>query len=146
MLYSNVVKNSRIYFTLIILSSLNLTCQNYFNKPKETAQENVVNQDSLLFLSTMQNHLDAVSNKDLETLKTTLSPNGEMQLILPGEEIIHTSAKFLEFHEEWFKETTWTFETKILNTAIGQDFGMAITEIVYREPYREGMPYFNRMI
>lgn len=98
------------------------------------------------FVATMQKHLDAVSNKDLETLTSTMSPNGNMQLILPGEEIIHTAQGFLDFHQEWFQDTSWTFDTKILNTEIGQDLGIAITEIVYREPDRAGVPYFNRMI
>jgi hypothetical protein len=69
-----------------------------------------------------------------------------MQLILPNQEIVYTADKFIEFHEEWFKDTTWTFETKILNSEVDARIGMATTEIIYREPDRNGKPYFNRMI
>lgn len=132
-------------FPLVLSLCLSIFSCNDATQHKDTTEENPKNQNSL-FISTMQKHLDAVTNKDLETLKSTMSPNGEMQLILPGEEIMDTSEKFLEFHKEWFKDTTWTFETKIVNTDIGKDFGMAITEIIYREPNRDGGPYFNRMI
>tara|TARA_R110000751_G_scaffold137079_2_gene240368 strand:- start:152379 stop:152927 length:549 start_codon:yes stop_codon:yes gene_type:complete len=98
------------------------------------------------FLAVMQKHLDAVSNRDLGALRETMAPNGQMQLILPGSEIIDGVEGFMNYHKEWFAAPDWTFETKILNTEIGQDLGMAITEIIYREPLRDGAPYFNRMI
>tara|TARA_R110002073_G_scaffold57778_4_gene146683 strand:+ start:89657 stop:90028 length:372 start_codon:yes stop_codon:yes gene_type:complete len=94
----------------------------------------------------MEKHLDAVTNRDLETLRSTMSPNGNMQLILPSTEIINKVDGFMKYHEDWFSDPSWTFETKILNTEIGEFMGMAIVEIVYREPDRDGGPYFNRMI
>lgn len=98
------------------------------------------------FVQTMQKHLDAVTNRDLVALKSTMAPTGEMQLILPGTEIINTVDGFMDYHKVWFSDSTWTFETKILNTRVGRDMGMAITEIIYREPDRDGQPYWNRMI
>jgi len=97
------------------------------------------------FVATMQKHLDAVTNRDLATLKSTLLPTGKMQLILPSTEIIDSVSGFLDYHEAWFQDTMWSFETKILNTDIGEQFGIAIVEIVYSEPERDGKPYFNRM-
>jgi ketosteroid isomerase-like protein len=97
-------------------------------------------------LVTMEQHLDAVSHKDLTALAATLSPAGKMQLILPNQEIVYTTEKFLEFHEEWFKDTTWTFETEILSSEVGTRLGAATCEIMYREPDRNGKPYSNRMI
>lgn len=98
------------------------------------------------FKATMQRHLDAVSGRDLPTLAATLSADGKMQLILPGTEIMQTTTEFLEYHREWFQDTTWSFETEILNVRVGDRIGMAVTEVVYREPERDGEPYFNRMI
>ncbi len=103
-------------------------------------------QNEMFFVETMQKHLDAVTNKDLAALKSTLSPNGNMQLILPQTEITNTVDAFMKYHEDWFAaQIPWTFETQILNTQIGETFGIAITEIVYREPERDGKQYFNRM-
>ncbi|RMA64861.1 YybH family protein [Ulvibacter antarcticus] len=110
------------------------------------ASEMPSEENSKMFIETMQTHLDAVTNRDLETLKQTLSPNGNMQLILPGTETTNTVDEFMQYHKDWFASPNWTFETKILNTEIGTEMGMAVTEIVYREPLRDGKPYFNRMI
>lgn len=98
------------------------------------------------FNNTLNKHLNAVVNRDLEALKSTLSPEGKMQLILPSMEIVENVDGFMAYHEEWFKDSTWTFETKVLNTEVGPQYGFAIVEIVYREPDRDGGPYFNRMI
>lgn len=135
----------KILFTLsiaILLTACSTPPKPEGSKPIDAA----VNRKA--FVSKMQQHLNAVSNKDLATLESTLSPDGNMQLILPGAEITHTAKEFVDYHRTWFQDTTttWSFETKILNTEIGDDIGMAITEIVYREPERDGKPYFNRMI
>jgi|GEM_PF-1570780 len=129
--------------TLIVLFMLGVFLQG------QTSTENVKSLDTdneQRFVERMQEHLEAVSNKDLTTLKSTLSPEGDMQLILPNTEILYSVEKFMEYHQAWFQDTTWTFETKILSTEIGEKVGIAITEIMYREPERNGKPYFNHMV
>lgn len=37
-------------------------------------------------------------------------------------------------------------ETKIVNVKVGDKIGMAVTEAMYREPNRNGSPYFNHMM
>lgn len=108
-------------------------------------EQSTSKHDKQEFIATLQKHLDAVSNKDIATLKSTLSPEGKMQLILPRSEISNSVDSFLDYHTEWFQDTSWTFETKILNTEIGNTLGLAIVETMYREPERNGQPYFNRM-
>lgn len=136
----------RTLIPLCLLSCLILLACTAKPSPEQITQEKAANK--LAMTTLMQKHLDAVSNKDIKTLAATLAPDGQMQLILPSSEIKESSKAFIDFHEGWFKDTAsaWTFETKILNTEVGRDLGMAITEIVYREPERDGKPYFNRMI
>ncbi len=129
-------------YILIFLSIIFQSCDTNQNSAIVQEEEGLNDE---LFISTMQKHLDAVTNRDLSTLESTLSPDGKMQLILPGSEIMNTSKAFMDYHREWFEDTTWAFETKILNTEIGENMGIAITEIIYREPERNGKPYFNRM-
>lgn len=130
---------------LIVLSFI---CSLISCKENNVSNDNKyqIEQNEINFIETMQTHLNSVSNRDLSTLKSTMHPSGKMQLILPGTEIINGVDGFMEYHKNWFDEINWTFETKILNTGIGDRFGMAITEVVYREPERNGKPYFNRMI
>lgn len=133
---------------LILLSGLILlpACGEKDNAPTNTETEEHSANSVADFTASMQRHLDAVSNRDLQNLAATLSADGKMQLILPGAEIMQTTDEFLEYHQEWFQDTTWSFETEILNVRVGDRIGMAVTEVVYREPERDGVPYFNRMI
>ncbi|MCB0496931.1 MAG: nuclear transport factor 2 family protein [Cyclobacteriaceae bacterium] len=116
----------------ILLGAKSCTCPSSEKEEKE-------------FLKTLQIHLDAVSNKEYNTLEKTLSPSGKMELILPQSKITYTSKEFLDMHKEWFQDTTWTFETKILNSKVDGNLGIATVEILYKEPDRNGKPYFNRM-
>lgn len=139
------------FTTLFCVASITLnSCNSVSEEKKETAisEENTNKanlNNELKFTQTLQNHLDAVSNKDLKSLQSTLSPDGTMILILPGSETTTTVTEFMDYHKEWFAIPDWTFETEILHIDIGDNFGMAITEIIYLEPNRDGVPYFNRM-
>lgn len=110
------------------------------------SQEDIQQKDQAAFTAALEKHLQAVSSKDLVSLESTMSPDNKMQLILPGSEIIHSADSFLRFHETWFQDTSWTFETKILSTEVGSQFGLAVADVMYREPERNGVPYFNHMI
>lgn len=99
-----------------------------------------------LFSSVILKHLSAVKNKDFITLKSTMSPKGNMELIQPGSEIVYSVDGFMKFHQEWFDVPNWTVNTKILSTDIGDRIGVATTEFLYKEPERNGKPYFNRLI
>jgi len=97
------------------------------------------------FTAVLEKHLTAVSQRDLSTLESTLSPTGEMYLILPQTPTTTTAEEFLESQGMWFQDTVWTFETKILNTIVEDNLGIAIVDAMYREPERNGVPYFNHM-
>lgn len=124
---------------ILIFTSLLFACVQQ-DKPEQDA---LTEREKVLHL--MQKHLAAVSNKDLNALAETLPPDGQMQLILPGSEIKDSVAGFLQFHADWFNSPNWTFETEILNATVGQQLAMVVVQIIYREPLRDGKPYFNRM-
>jgi len=104
-------------------------------------------QDSIEFNTSLEKHLNSVSNKDMETLKTTLlEPNELMILILPNGSLTTTSKEFLAIHEDWFKDTTWTIDFVITYSNNSNNFGIALVESIYKEPDRNGKPYFNKML
>ena len=141
------MKSNLLFILLLIALTISCTPKKEAEPSKDMAAEmkaSALNKASMESL--MQKHLDAVSNRDLQSLESTLTPEGNMQLILPGSEIIKSNEAFMQYHKEWFEDTTWTFDTKILNSKAGNILGMAVTEIIYREPERDGLPYFNRMI
>ncbi len=99
-----------------------------------------------MMLSAMNMHMKAISDRDLIVLKSTLSPQGNMQLLLPGLEIIDKVDGFMEYHREWFEEKNWSFDYRILNSEVGETMGMVLVSFTYKEPDRDGKPYFNRMV
>lgn len=139
------MKNLTLIF---LLTSLLYSCQNQPDPrpiPKERSEAHKLAEKNKME-ALMQKHLDAVTNRDLATLKSTMHPDGKMQLLLPGTEIIDGVDGFMKFHSGWFSDTItqWSFETKILNSEVGENLGMVITELTYREAERNGKPYFNR--
>jgi len=111
----------------------------------ELANTTNLAENEAQFTAVLQKHLDAVTNKDLKTLESTMAPNGKMELIQPSSETVYGVDGFMNFHKEWFAVPNWTFTTKILSKDVGQLIGVATVEIRYQEPERNGKPYFNRM-
>jgi len=137
----NIRKNLKNLSILLLSVMLITSCSNQIHHDKINQAKN-----KKMFITILTKHLKAVTNRDLESLLSTMSPTGEMQLIVPQTEVLTSVDAFMNYHKEWFAAPNWTFETKILNTKVFDDFGMAIVEIIYREPQRNGVPYFNRMI
>jgi len=138
------MKKTTLFFNLLLLLVFFLSCKEEVTvKPQAVVQDKTLNKE--MALGVMQKHLNAISNRDLETLESTLSPEGTMQLILPGTEIIEKTSGFMEYHREWFQSTNWTIDSKILNSDICESIAVSVVESVYKEPERDGKPYFNRM-
>lgn len=111
-------------------------------KPTKTSSE----ENKATFIQALTTHLDAVSQRDLPTLEATLSPKGDMHLILPQSKMTSTVKGFMDYHRAWFEGGgEWTLDNKIVYTNVGEDLGFAVVEAVYKEPERDGKPYFNRM-
>lgn len=137
------MKKAILCIKLLLLVVFFFSCKEEALKPQAVVQNKILNKE--MVIGVMQKHLDAISNRDLETLEGTLSPEGTMQLILPGTEIIEKASGFMDYHREWFKTTNWTIDSKILNSEVGESMAMAVVESMYKEPERDGKPYFNRM-
>jgi hypothetical protein len=97
------------------------------------------------FRLVLEKHLEAVANKNFTQLKETVPENGELVWILPNGGSFMKVEEFLENHEAWFQDTSWTMTTKIVQADWGQDYGTAVVEADLREPERNGKPYFHRM-
>ena len=134
--------------TILLLLVLSIFSCNNTTKPIVKVDVKAIQEaNKKAFHFVLNKHLEAVPNKNLEAMKRTLTPNGNMQLILPSTEPTYTNADFMQYHKDWFAaDLEWSFTAKVLNTSIGKTHGMAIVEVVYSEPLRNGKPYFNKMI
>lgn len=134
----NIMKTSKLTVIAILLFSILCSCNNSskFDAKKNEAQ----------IRNTLNTLLTAIENRNIDALTSTMSPSGKMELILPNTEITYSVDEFVNLHKKWFKDTTWTIQTKILSIKPGQYIGTATTEAIYREPNRNGKPYLNHII
>ncbi len=138
--------NSKTSSQIIIAVLIFLMITSCSEKSNKKLNDSTKEKSEGTFHQTLNMHLSAIIDKDLPALKSTLSPDGKMMLIMQGTEIINSVDGFLNFHETWFQDSLWSMETKTLRTEVGEWVGFAVTESIYREPERNGKPYFNRMI
>ncbi len=133
----------RNYTGIILLLVLFISCD---KKDTTTNEENNRKKNEVAAKVTLKTLLKSIEEKDLESLKTTMPPTGKIELIMPGRAISHSVDEFVTLHQNWFKDTTWTMQTNILNLRIDQNIAFATTDAVYKEPERNGNPYSNHMI
>jgi ketosteroid isomerase-like protein len=138
------MKKILVLFALVLFTSIYISCKEAPKKQIEAVVQNQASNNEMA-IAVMEKHLKAVSNRDIETLASTLSPDGDMLLILPETEIIEKASGFIENQSEWFETTNWTFETQILHSEVGETVASMVVEAIYKEPERDGKPYFNRM-
>ena len=102
-------------------------------------------ENSKLFHATLRKHTAAVAARDIETLETMMSPDGVMHLMRPNTPVVYTTEKYLKYHRSWFQDTSWNLKSTITDSEVGDNMGMAITELMYEVPDRNGKPYWNQM-
>lgn len=134
-----------LFLYSICLSVVFLSCKGEPEKKRIAGTpDSALNKE--LLLTSMNTHMRAIADRDLKVLQSTLSPQGNMQLILPGMEIIEKVDGFMEYHREWFAAKDWSFDYSILNSEVGETKAMVILSFIYKEPERDKKPYFNRMV
>lgn len=132
----------RSLFGILVIVGLLPACQ----PVADTAQEQTVAEEKdEKFRMVLEKHLEAVSNKDFDQLKETVPESGALAWILPNGASFMKAEEFLENHQEWFQDSSWTMTTRIVQADWGLDYGTAIIEADLREPERNGKPYFHRM-
>lgn len=70
---------------------------------------------------------------------------GRYLLILPDGNSMNTAQEFYEMHQEWFKEPGWTIDMEIKEFRQSGDFAQSTVVATYREPDRNGQPYWHKM-
>lgn len=78
------------------------------------------------FNEAVQNHLNAISNRDIEAFKDHITRDTTLYTIVQNGHAFTTPAEIIAIHEEWFKDPTWTWEGTVVHTVVGEDVAMAL--------------------
>ena len=84
------------------------------------------------FERAVQDHIDAIRNRDIEAFKAHMTKDPTMYTIVQNGHAFTTPAEIIAVHEEWFKDPNWIWEGKLVHTVVGEDVAMALITYDYR--------------
>jgi ketosteroid isomerase-like protein len=87
----------------------------------------------MTFRQTLQRHLHAIRDRDLQALADTVAPE-RLVLIMADGKLARTTREFVEAHRGWFASPGWTLGTEEVEIIEGSDLGVAVLRLDYREP------------
>lgn len=134
-----------LMYLLLSFSSCNQEGETVSAEPSKEAIKAKKQANSKSFHTALRKHTKAISDRDIETLKAMMSPDGLMHLIRPNTAVVYTTDNYIKYHESWFSDTNWSIKFSITDSEVGEDVGMAITDVLYQVPERDGKPYWNKM-
>lgn len=88
-------------------------------------------------------HFKAIQSRDLAALKSTLTSDAQLELILPTGKRMTTRQEFIAFHEEWFKSPTWRIRFEPLTRVETQEMAIATVRARY-EDVENGGPFVRK--
>lgn len=93
------------------------------------------------FLTTLNQHLDAIQSRNLALYEKTIAHSPDLMLILPNGKQIKGFDKILDFHKEWLNDQDWKMEYAIINHYNSHQIGYALLEITYYDLDENGNSY-----
>ena len=88
---------------------------------------------ALGFRATLERHLKAIAERDLDALADTVASDALVLITAEGRLVRH-AREFLDTHRAWFVTPGWTLDVtpeEIYETA---DMGIAVLRLLYQEP------------
>ncbi|WP_157729421.1 YybH family protein [Tumebacillus algifaecis] len=92
------------------------------------------------FKDALQNHLDAITGKNLTAFLSTVQKDN-ISLILPNGKFINDRQEFETFHQNWFSDPDWSMECEILKTVVTSEMSVALLNVLYKDLDPQGQPY-----
>ncbi len=82
---------------------------------------------------TIQAHLDAIQNRDLDTLLDTITTGERLTLIFPDGTLYETRAEYVAFHKEWFADPNWTMTFEPIRTVESPGLATVLLRTTYED-------------
>ncbi len=93
------------------------------------------------FKDTLNIHLEAIKNRDIDGFKKTIAQDDRLTVILPNGSLIKGYDRIIKFHENWFKDMDWSIDFSVINELIGSDLSSVLIEVRYNDINEEKEPY-----
>lgn len=112
-----IKKTSCLLFAVLFLAA----CA----KQEETAK------DTHSFRSTLDIHLEAIQNRDLEKLRPTVAD--DVTMISPDGDKVDSKKVFMNFHETWFQQADWEWEGTIVKSEYTDAMGYGLIQYTFTQ-------------
>ena len=100
----------------------------------------------MTFSETLDMHINALINRDLETFQKTLVPDDRLSVILPNGSRLAGFNDIIHFHKTWFSDPDWSLELKLLSNWSNQRKGCATFQVNYADIDPTGKAYQLRYL
>jgi ketosteroid isomerase-like protein len=102
------------------------------------------------FNKALQELLDAISNRNMDTYKKHITKDDELYTIIQNGHVFKTSQELVAMHEEWFKDQNWMWEGSVIYKVVGEDMAFALIKYEYRAkkedtPFHTWLTYVFRL-
>lgn len=85
------------------------------------------------FEATLNKHVSAIQNRNLDDIEATITTGTNLDLIFPGGKHTETRAEYLDFHKNWFAEPEWSMKMEKVRQSVGQDMAYALFKSSYTD-------------
>jgi len=93
------------------------------------------------FESALDLHLKSIADRNLSAFSEFLHPSQNTIIILPNGDMIDGFENVVDFHREWFEDSDWRMDVKILDTFTIDNVGYALLDVIYHDLDESGKPY-----
>lgn len=98
------------------------------------------------FAAVHEIHVTAILERDLDAYRATLGNYDGKMMILPDGNVWDTTAEVVEGHVQWFADSSWTFDHRLVHTLASDSFGLAVHEVRVNRPEQPGEPFLLSML
>ncbi len=83
------------------------------------------------FQHTLQRHLQAIADRDLDTLLDTVSD--QVDLIFPNGQLLRGKQAYRDFHVEWFGDDQWRLEPQVVRSTESAEMATVLLRYELRD-------------
>lgn len=98
------------------------------------------------FSRVVEMHTGAVENRDLETYIATIAPRAEQMMILPDGSYLKSLEQINEWHQAWFADSSWVFNTTLVRKDERTNWGLVVYKVTVDRADKPGSPFLLSML
>ena len=83
--------------------------------------------------ATIDAHLAAIQNRDLDALLDTVTRGERLTLIFPDGTLFETREQYVAFHQEWFSDPDWTMTFEPIRTVESPGLATVLLRTTYED-------------